>query len=102
MAQRAARSDSGLASFFRFDERKTTLNRELLAGVSTFMVMAYIIFVNPSILSFSGIPALEGLGPSFPQVLAATCFTAGLMTLLMGLLANRPFALAPGMGLNAV
>lgn len=102
MAQRTAGTSDGLASFFRFKERETTLNRELWAGLSTWMVMAYIIFVNPSILSFAGIPGLEGLGPTFPQVLAATCFTAGLMTIIMGLVANRPFALAPGLGLNAV
>lgn len=102
MARRSASADGAIATFFRFGERKTNLNREIWAGVSTFMVMAYIIFVNPSILSFAGIPGLEGLGPSFPQVLAATCFTAGLMTLLMGVFANRPFALAPGLGLNAV
>jgi AGZA family xanthine/uracil permease-like MFS transporter len=72
------------------------------AGVTTFMVMAYIIFVNPAILSFSGIEGLEGQGPPFDQVLVATCIAAGLMTLIMGLVTNRPFALAPGMGLNAL
>jgi AGZA family xanthine/uracil permease-like MFS transporter len=102
MARRTATAGGGLAEFFRFGERQTNLNRELWAGLSTWMVMAYIIFVNPSILSFAGIPGLEGLGPTFPQVLAATCFTAGLMTIIMGLVANRPFALAPGLGLNAV
>jgi AGZA family xanthine/uracil permease-like MFS transporter len=102
MARRTATAGGGLAEFFRFGERQTNLNRELWAGLSTWMVMAYIIFVNPSILSFAGIPGLEGVGPTFPQVLAATCFTAGLMTIIMGLVANRPFALAPGLGLNAV
>ncbi len=102
MAQQVNRPDSALASYFHFDERRTTLRRELSAGLTTFMVMAYIIFVNPSILSFAGIPALQPLGPSFNQVLVATCFAAGLMTLIMGLASNRPFALAPGLGLNAV
>jgi adenine/guanine/hypoxanthine permease len=102
MARRTATAGGGVAEFFRFRERQTNLNRELWAGLSTWMVMAYIIFVNPSILSFAGIPGLEGVGPTFPQVLAATCFTAGVMTIIMGLVANRPFALAPGLGLNAV
>lgn len=92
----------GVEGFFKIAERGSTVRREVLGGITTFFVMAYIIFVNPQILSFSGIPSLEGAGPDFSQVLAATCFAAGLMTLLMGLLANRPFALAPGMGLNAV
>ncbi|MDQ4075581.1 MAG: NCS2 family permease [Chloroflexota bacterium] len=102
MARQVTTTDSAIASFFRFDERESTLRRELWAGLTTFMVMAYIIFVNPAILSFAGIPSLQGLGPDFNQVLAATCFSAGLMTLTMGLASNRPFALAPGMGLNAV
>ena len=66
------------------------------------MVMAYIIFVNPTILSFAGIRDLQGLGPSFAATMAATCLVAGVMTILMGLWANYPLALAPGMGLNAV
>ena len=88
--------------FFKFAERKTDIGTEVRAGVTTFMVMAYIIFVNPTILSFAGIPAAEGKGPAFAQAMVATCFVSGLMTLVMGLVANRPFALAPGMGLNAV
>ncbi|MGH2542354.1 MAG: NCS2 family permease [Ardenticatenaceae bacterium] len=94
MARQVAVSNSGLESFFHFDARDTNLRRELWGGLTTFMVMAYIIFVNPQILSVAGVP--------FNQALAATCFVAGLMTLLMGLAANRPFALAPGLGLNAV
>jgi len=70
---------------------------ELLAGVTTFMVMAYIIFVNPAILGQSGDPTF-----TFPALMTSTCLVAGLMTLLMGLFTNRAFALAPGMGLNAV
>lgn len=87
---------------FQLSARGSTLRRELSAGLTTFLVMAYIIFVNPSILSFAGIPGLEGKGPEFGQAMAATCFVAGLMTIAMGLFANRPFAIAPGMGLNAV
>lgn len=93
---------SPLESFFHLNERATTVRREVWAGVTTFMVMAYIIFVNPSILSFAGVPPLQPLGVPFNQALVATCLSAGLMTLLMGLFANRPFALAPGLGLNAV
>lgn len=88
--------------FFKISESGSTIGTELVAGVTTFMVMAYIIFVNPSILSFSGIPDLQGLGPAFPAVLAATCLVAGVMTILMGVAGNYPFAIAPGMGLNAV
>lgn len=90
------------ASLFRLSERQTTVRREIGAGVTTFMVMAYIIFVNPAILSFAGVPSGAGKGPPIAQVMVATCFAAALMTLLMGLVSNRPFALAPGMGLNAV
>lgn len=102
MATGTAGTSNALASFFHIAERGSTVGREVWAGVTTFMVMGYIIFVNPTILSYVGIPGLEDVGPPFNQVLVATCFAAGLMTLLMGLLANRPFALAPGLGLNAV
>jgi AGZA family xanthine/uracil permease-like MFS transporter len=66
------------------------------------MVMAYIIFVNPAILSFAGIPGLAGKGPPFAAAQAATCLVAGVMTIAMGLATNYPLALASGMGLNAV
>lgn len=62
----------------------------------------YIIFVNPAILSFAGIPALEGQGPSFAAAQAATCLVAGAMTIAMGLATNYPLAIASGMGINAV
>jgi AGZA family xanthine/uracil permease-like MFS transporter len=74
---------------------------EVRAGLTTFMVMAYIIFVNPIILGFVGIPGLEGKGLPFAATLTATCLTAGLLSIAMGLTSNYPFALAPGMGLNA-
>ena len=90
---------NGIAQFFRFANRGTTLRTEILAGVTTYFVMAYIIFVNPSILS--GGP-LADHGPPFPATLTATCLAAGLMCILMGLYTNYPFALAPGLGLNAV
>src|SRR5438093_5567786 len=66
------------------------------------MVMAYIIFVNPAILSFAGVPALAGQGPPFAATQAATCLVAGVLTIAMGLATNYPLALASGMGLNAV
>jgi adenine/guanine/hypoxanthine permease len=90
---------AGTAGFFRFAERHTSLRTEILAGLTTFMVMAYIIFVNPTILSTG---ALEGKGPPFAAALTATCLAAGIMSIIMGLATNYPFALAPGMGLNAV
>jgi AGZA family xanthine/uracil permease-like MFS transporter len=66
------------------------------------MVMAYIIFVNPIILGYVGVPGLEGKGLPFAATLTVTCLTAGLLSILMGLATNYPLALAPGMGLNAV
>jgi AGZA family xanthine/uracil permease-like MFS transporter len=93
---------TALERIFGFRERGTTLPTELRAGVTTFMVMAYIIFVNPIVLGYSGLPALEGKGLPFAATLTATCLTAGLLSIAMGLAGNYPFALAPGMGLNAV
>jgi AGZA family xanthine/uracil permease-like MFS transporter len=66
------------------------------------MVMAYIIFVNPIVLGYSGVPGLEGKGLPFAATLTVTCLTAGVLSIAMGLVANYPLALAPGMGLNAV
>lgn len=78
---------------FRLKERQTTMRRELLAGLTTFMTMAYVVIVNPRILSESGMP-VDG-------VLFATCISSAVATLIMGLWANYPIALAPGMSLNA-
>ncbi|HEU4798976.1 MAG TPA: NCS2 family permease [bacterium] len=91
-----------MADYFRFSERATDINTEMRAGITTFMVMAYIIFVNPLILSYAGIQGLEGRGLPFSATLTVTCLTAGLLSIAMGLWSNYPFALAPGMGLNAV
>jgi len=82
-----------LERVFRLTENHTTVHRELLSGLTTFMTMAYIVVVNPQILAQAGMPA-EG-------VLFATCVSAALATLVMGLWANYPIALAPGMSLNA-
>ncbi|BAS27380.1 permease [Limnochorda pilosa] len=78
---------------FHLQAAGTTWQRELVGGLTTFMTMAYIIFVNPSLVSTTGMP--------FEAVAIATIFASALATLLMALLANYPFALAPGMGLNA-
>ena len=84
---------SALESYFRLGENHTTVRQELVGGLTTFMTMAYIVVVNPQILSQAGMPP-EG-------VLFATCISAAIATLVMGLYANYPIALAPGMSLNA-
>src|SRR5215203_5005885 len=93
---------SPIEAFFLVRQRGTTVGTEVLAGVTTFMVMAYIIFVNPAILTFASSPPLQGLGPPFAATLAATCLVAAVSTIAMGLFSNYPLALAPGLGLNAV
>ena len=82
-----------LQRWFRLDENGTTARIELQAGAATFLTMAYIVVVNPGILADAGVP--------FEGALFATCMAAAFATLLMGTIANYPFALAPGMGLNA-
>ncbi len=86
-----------LDRLFGLREHGTTVGREVLAGATTFMVMAYIIFVNPAILSFAGVTGLEGQGPGFGPTLAATCLVAGIMTAVMGLATNYPLAMASDM-----
>lgn len=88
--------------FLNLKVRRSQIGTEVLAGASTFIVMAYIIFVNPLILGFAGIGPLAGKGLPFSAALTSTCLVAGAMTVAMGLYTNRAFALAPGMGLNAV
>lgn len=83
----------GLESFFQFEKYRTSVSREVIAGLTTFTTMSYIVVVNPAILSAAGMPA----GPSFVATVAAGVFGC----LLMGLYANRPFAIAPYMGENA-
>ncbi|MBA2332468.1 MAG: NCS2 family permease, partial [Actinobacteria bacterium] len=106
MSETAARLEpegSGLLERrFKFAANGTTIGRDTMAGITTFIVMSYIIFVNPQILSFSGVEGLEAIGLPFNQVLAATCLVAGVMTIVMGLYTNRAYAIAPGLGLNAV
>ena len=103
MAELAGRlEESGIGRWFRFGDNGTTLARDTIAGATTFIVMSYIIFVNPAILGFAGIEGLEGRGLPFDAALTSTCLVAGVMTILMGLYTNRAFAIAPGLGLNAV
>ena len=84
---------ASLSAFFRFADHGTNLRRETIAGLTTFMTMSYIIVVNPAILKAAGIPAEPSM--------VATIMTAIFGTLVMGLYANRPFAIAPYMGENA-
>jgi AGZA family xanthine/uracil permease-like MFS transporter len=87
---------------FRFAEYGTSPGRDTIAGITTFIVMSYIIFVNPAILGFSGVEGLQGQGLPFEAVLTSTCLVAGVMTIIMGLYTNKAYAIAPGLGLNAV
>jgi AGZA family xanthine/uracil permease-like MFS transporter len=82
-----------LEQYFRFRELGTNWRTEILAGCTTFVTMAYIIFVNPAILHETGMP--------LPAITAATCLCAAFGSILMGWFARYPIALAPGMGLNA-
>ena len=84
---------NGIKKFFKLEENNTTISKEIIAGLTTFFTMVYIIFVNPNLLSISGIP--------WSAVFLATIIATVVGTLVMGLFANVPYALAPGMGLNA-
>ncbi|HVR69733.1 MAG TPA: NCS2 family permease [Vicinamibacteria bacterium] len=90
-----------LRAHFRIAERGTTVATELRAGLTTFMVMAYIILVNPAVLGFVGVSGLEDRGLPFAATLTVTCLAAGALSIAMGVFTNYPLALAPGMGLNA-
>jgi AGZA family xanthine/uracil permease-like MFS transporter len=89
--------ETGLAAYFHFAERGTDLATEIRAGVTTFMVMAYIIFVNANILADPKGAAMDKVA-----VAAATALVAGVMTIVMGVVANYPFALAAGLGINGI
>ena len=93
-------ASGGLDSFFKLTERGTTVGTEMKAGLATFMVMSYILFLNPIILSnmFAGDEAAAGA--FIPAAAAATALVAGLLSILMGLVANYPIALAAGLGIN--
>ncbi len=83
-----------MEKFFRLQENRTNVKTEIVAGIATFLTMAYIIVVNPGIISATGMP--------FEAVLFATVLVSAISSILMGLYANLPFALAPGMGINAL
>ena len=103
---------SFVESYFKLKENNTNVRTEILAGITTFITMSYIIFVNPSILRMAGMNSANALGdaalkfnvgsdPVVSAVFAATCLAAAVGTFIMGFYANLPFAQAPGMGLNA-
>lgn len=83
-----------MRTFFQIDARDTTIAREVRGGIATFLAMAYILFANPAILAAAGVP--------IEAALSATALAAATTSILMGLGANMPIAMAPGMGLNAV
>ena len=89
-----SRGSGGLEGLFRIAERGSTVGREVRAGLTTFMVMSYIIFVNPSILAAAGVPPADAA--------AGTALVAGLLSIAMGLAANAPIAMAAGLGLNGI
>lgn len=89
-----------LARYFALDRYKVTVGSEMMAGLTTFLVMAYIAFVNPGILT--SVPDRTGFRLDFGATVTATCWVAGVLCILMGVFARRPFAMAPGLGLNAV
>jgi adenine/guanine/hypoxanthine permease len=98
----AALGDEGLLGrYFGFTARGTTLARDTMAGITTFVVMSYIIFLNPIILTSVTHPPL-GKALVFSAVLTSTCLVAGVMSMLMGFATNYAYAIAPGLGLNAV
>jgi adenine/guanine/hypoxanthine permease len=96
----ARRTVSGLDRYFRVTERGSTVRTEVIAGLTTFMTMAYILFLNPLILNT--VPDREGTQLGIAAVLTVTALAAGVTTIAMGAYANYPFAIAAGLGLNAV
>jgi len=84
-----------LDTYFKLKENNTHIKTEVIAGLTTFLTMSYIIVVNPSILT------ADGKGVPFAGALTATILVSSLSSILMGLVANLPYALAPGMGINA-
>ena len=90
----AGRSSGGLEGFFQLREHRTDVRTEVLAGLTTFFVMAYIIAVNPAVLVAAELDVRA--------VATSTCLVAGVLSIAMGLYTNRAFAMAPGLGLNAI
>src|SRR5512144_2461767 len=87
-------SSSSIHRLFKVRERGSTVRREVLGGLATFLTMSYIVFVNPAILNAAGLP--------FDAVAVATALAAAVFTLIMALATNLPLALASGLGINAV
>jgi adenine/guanine/hypoxanthine permease len=92
-------SGGRLDAFFKISERGSSVRTEVVAGITTFLTMAYILFVNPQILG--SVADSAGVSLGFAQVLTVTALVGGLATIAMGLYANYPFAIAAGLGLNA-
>ncbi|GAB3672440.1 NCS2 family permease [Salinisphaera aquimarina] len=92
---------NAIARYFDFDTLNTNFRTECVAGLTTFLSMAYILFVNPAVLSLASVPDAGGLGMPRDAVFTATALAAAFGSLVMGLLARFPIAQAPGMGLNA-
>ncbi len=90
-----------MEKLFKLQERGTTVSKEIIGGITTFLAMSYILAVNPSIISGSGLELPEGVLPSWNAVFTATAISSALATLVMAFLANLPVALAPGLGMNA-
>ena len=85
---------SGLRTFFRLNDRHTTILREFRAGTATFLTMSYILLVNPQLLSKIGIPATD--------IVVSTAIVAALGSIITGLMGNLPFGLAPGITLKSI
>jgi len=100
LSQTAQSSGSALDRYFRIKERGSDTRTEVIAGITTFMTMAYILFLNPIILG--QVPDREGVTLAPEQVLTVTALAAGIATIAMGVLGKHPFAIAAGLGLNAV
>src|SRR5918992_2173808 len=100
LAGSATTSRRGLDGYFAIGERGSSVRTEVIAGLTTFMTMAYILFLNPAILT--ALPDRDGTQLDPAAVLTVTALAAGLSTIAMGAYANYPFAIAAGLGLNAV
>ena len=98
MAPRILRREKMLEKIFKLKENNTTVKTEIIAGLTTFMTMAYIIALNPNLLTGFGKDTMPEL---WNGVFLATCIASAIGTVVMAFLANKPFAMAPGMGLNS-
>ncbi|CAM4394747.1 NCS2 family permease [Bacillus manliponensis] len=102
IGEQAYRGKYRMKRYFQFDELGTNYRREFIAGLTTFLSMAYVLFVNPATLSLANVPNLpEGTGMDPGAVFVATALAAAVGSLIMGIFAKYPIALAPGMGINA-